>query len=356
MKLIKIASFAIVAVAIAAILFRACFKKIEPGQAGILNKNWGGGLQEKDFTQGYYLALGGLYTWHVMDTTVQTLSMLRPTPGKRTNRTNRTGVFGALKVKSSDGADVTLDITIKYRIQPGAAWKVLKMFGDGNLYQTQVRTRANKTLQLGLGQLNTEQFFDPNYRKSTQSTMEDQLRPRLADMNVELVDILIRDVEFQKSFELKIKAKTLTKQNAELQIAMTKSAEARGNTNEIVAETAAKVIVIKQTLEKDMTEMRAKNDKEIQRITADFEKYVTVTRSEADLYAAQKEALGIKLLKDAEARGQALKRQALSTAGGSMLVALRTVEGLKFDTLSISTQLVNPLDLAEMMKRFGAEK
>ena len=58
MKPIKIISILIIVLAVAAILFRACVIKIQPGQTGVLNKEWGGGLQKKDYEPGFYLALG----------------------------------------------------------------------------------------------------------------------------------------------------------------------------------------------------------------------------------------------------------------------------------------------------------
>ena len=358
---ISVASLVIILATLGAVVFRACVIKIQPGQTGVLNRKFGGGLQEQDYVAGYYLALGPLHSWNVLDTTVQTLNMLRQHPGKARNtgrgskfRTAITGtVTPPLKVKSSDGADVTLDITIKYKVAKGKAWRVFKQ-QVGERYKIQVASRTTNTLISGLGTLSTEEFFDPNARGRTQTLMEDQLRPALAKIHIDLVAILIRDLEFQESFQDRIKAKTLTTQRQEVEIARTKAARQEGETKEIRAQTTAMVAVIQQTLEKTLAEMRAENDKNIRKITADYEKYVTETRSEADLYARQKEAEGIKLLKVAKAKGEALKREALSSAGGSTLVALRTVESLDLGEIVISTQLVNPLDLDEMMRRLGA--
>ena len=66
-----------------------------------------------------------MHTWDIMDTTVQTLSMLRAT--KR--GVDRSGLHPALTVKSDDGADVMMDVTIKYQIAEGKAWEVLNKFG-----------------------------------------------------------------------------------------------------------------------------------------------------------------------------------------------------------------------------------
>ena len=163
-------------------MFRACVIKIEPGETGVLNKQWGGGLQERDYTPGYHLSLGPLHTWNRMDTTVQTLNMLKEDPGKRGQATESDTIerVPALRVKSSDGADVTLDITIKYQIEQGRAWQVFKEQGGANRYKDQVLSRTKNTLIYGLSTLSTEEFFDPSRRKGTQDRMMDQLGAELS--------------------------------------------------------------------------------------------------------------------------------------------------------------------------------
>ena len=59
-KSIRIASFLIIALAFVAVMFRMCVIKIRPGQTGVLNNQWGSGLQEKDFEPGFYDWLRGL--------------------------------------------------------------------------------------------------------------------------------------------------------------------------------------------------------------------------------------------------------------------------------------------------------
>ena len=166
MKAIRLISFIVIALAVGAVLFRACVIKIKPGETGVLLKNWGGGLQEEDFKPGFYLNLGPLHTWSVFDTTVQTLNMLRD--NQKTRIGGRSRHEPPIKVKSSDGADVTLDISIKYQIAAGMAWKVFQDQGSGDSYKNQVASRTTSTLISGLGTLSTEQFFDPTQRKKTQ--------------------------------------------------------------------------------------------------------------------------------------------------------------------------------------------
>jgi regulator of protease activity HflC (stomatin/prohibitin superfamily) len=292
-----------------------------------------------------------MHTWDIMDTTVQTLNMLRQTK----SYVSRSGLEKQLTVKSKDGADVMMDVTIKYQIAAGKAWKVLNEFGKNDEYKEKVNAEAIEIMRNELGELTTEEFYDPLKRKVTTRIMEERLQLRLDRMYVKLVNILIRDLEFEKQFEDQIKRKALAQQDALLQQSLAKKADYRGRTQKILAETGAKVVVIEEDKKKTLTTMRAQNDKKRQRIEADYKKYVTETESAAELHASQKEAQGILLLKDAEAQGEALRRQALSGEGGRFLVALEMVKNIELTEIAVSTQLVNPLNLDQMMELLGVK-
>ena len=351
MKVIKALSVIIIVLGLLVVFPQFVIIKIKPGQVGVLNKQFAGGLVNRDFGPGFWMDVGAMHTWDIMDTTVQTLNMLRQTK----SYVSRSGLEKPLTVKSKDGADVMMDVTIKYQIAEGKAWQVLNEFGKNDEYKEKVNAEAIEIMRNELGELTTEEFYDPLKRKTTTRIMEERLQLRLDRMYVKLVNILIRDLEFEKQFEDQIKRKALAQQDALLQQSLAKKADYRGRTQKILAETGAKVVVIQEDKKKTLTTMRAENDKKRQRIEADYKKYVTETESAAELYASQKEAEGILLLKDAEARGEALRRQALSGEGGRFLVALETVKNIKLGEIAVSTQLVNPLDLDAMMEMLGAK-
>ncbi len=351
MKALNALSVIIILLGLVVIFPRFVIIKIKPGQTGVLNKQFGGGLVEKDYGPGFWLDMGPMHTWDIMDTTVQTLNMLRPTkPGMI-----RAGLHDALLVNSADGAIVKMDVTIKYQIAKGKAWRVVEDLGKNEEYKDRVNAQVIDVMREELGDLTTEEFYDPLKRKATTKIMEERLQQQLDRMHVKLVNILIRDLQFEKRFEDQIKRKAIAQQDAELQQSLANAADFRGRTNKILAETQAKVVVIEEDKKKTLTTMRAENDKKRQRIEADYKKYVIETESAADLYASQKEAQGILLLKDAKARGEALRRQALSGEGGRFLVALETVKNIKLGEIAVSTQLVNPLNLEQMMELLGAK-
>jgi regulator of protease activity HflC (stomatin/prohibitin superfamily) len=343
-------SFLVLTAAVVLLVLRMCTIRIEPGQTGVVNAEWTTGLVEQDYGPGFHWDVGPMHTWTVFDTTVQTLHMTR-----EKSEYSLGDLHGPLLVKSSDGATVTMDVTIKYQVEPGSVWKVYKLAGAGDRYKDQVRAQSVDVLSPTLGRLRTDEFYNPVKRRETSGQIERDLAERLARIHVKLVAVLIRDLEFEKAFEARIKEKTLAQQDAELNKAKTQAAEFRGRTEKIQAETEAKVTVIHQEKEKTLATMKAENDKRIAALRAEYQKAVTEIKSDADLFAAFQQAEGTKVMKEAEAKGQTLKREALAVDGGSTLVGLELVRNLKFGSLTVSTQQVNPLDVESLLRLFGVK-
>ncbi len=349
MRTLRMLGILVLAAAVAALLLRALVIKIEPGQTGVVNAEWTVGLVHQDFGPGYHWDVGPLHTWTVWDTTVQTMHMVRSA------QQGHGDVHAALTVKSKEGGDVALDVTVKYEIEPGKAWMVQTANGPGEAYKSRVFNVARDVMRIALGGLSLEAFYAAKSRKAVAQQMEDTLRQRLAEAHVRLVSILIRDVEFEPRFQKVINEKTLATQDRELNIALAKVAQARGQTETIRAETGAKVTVIGQKKEKMLTELRAENDKKIRAIEADYQRKATETKSDGDLYAAQRDAAGLTVMREAEAEAQRLKREALAVPGGNVLVALELVRNLKLGDITVSTQVLDPLDIEAMVRRLGAQ-
>lgn len=344
MRLVTYVSFGVVFLVILGIFLRLNLIKVPIGQVGVLTTEFGPGkgLVEKDYGPGFWLDLGPLHSWETFDTTVQTLSMLATDP------------TGALKVKSADGQTVTLDVTVKYRIQPEKCWLLRKELGVGDSYKNKVRNEAVDALLPIFGTMFTDDFYNPEKRAEKSAEAERFLASRLERYYVELISILVRDVTFTPIYEQQIKAKALKGQEREVNEAQREAAKYRGDTQKIVAETAAKVTVIEQNLEKTRRELTAENEKLIAKIRADADKFVKETRADADLYKAQKTADATRLLENAKAEAQRLRQMALQGSGAKNLVALEAAEHLNLTKVVISTMDNNVLDLPAFAKKLGA--
>jgi regulator of protease activity HflC (stomatin/prohibitin superfamily) len=305
------------------------------------------GVVKKDYGPGWHRDLGPIDSWNLFDGTVQSLEMTRsPTQGSRRGRDD-------VQVQSADGYAVSVDVTVKYRIQEGNAHQLYQDTGGGERYKTIVRNEAEKACIALLGQMKTEDFYNPHERRDKSAEVRMRLADSLDNNFVEVIDVLIRDVQFDPEYEKKIRRKKLADQEVELNIAQAAAAEKRGLTQVIEAETEKKVKIIQKEKEAELIRMKAEADRKIARIKADYEKFATEMRADADLVAATMEAKGDLLIKTAEAKGERLRNQAMKGLGGGTIVALEAARNLNLSDVMVSTRDVDLLDVEKMATRLG---
>ena len=354
MKLFNRISWVILAVIVLALIARMMVVKVEIGTTGVLTKEWGGGLVEKDFGPGFHWDLGPLHTWVLFDTTVQSLHFNSNNQAGRSGRGRDVGE-GPLQVKSAEGSTVTLDVTVKFRIEPGKTWQLRRDMGVGDSYKVKVRNEAIDALRPVFGRMDNEEFYEVQSRELRAGEAEKILAERLEKLHVSLIAILIRDVSFDEAYERRIRQKTELQQEELLNKSETDLRKFEGETNEVKAQTTAMVTVINQNLERQRRELTAENEKTIAKIRADSEKYALEQRADADLYAAEKKAGGQLLIENAKAEAQRMRQGALQGSGAANLIALEAAKNLRIDTLEVSTLQTNFLDLLELAKRLGAQ-
>lgn len=375
MKFIKsFAGITIVAVIIIFIAIDFLFIRIELGQTGVRTQQYAilgkKGVVLQDFGPGWHRNIPLLDTWNVFDSTVQTTEFTTEQERKETRKiysflsaTSRkyldvtpVGGPGQIELKSKDGYTVRLDVTVKYRIKPGEVYSLYKELGSETRYKGIVRDQVQKVVRDTFGTMLTEQFYDPEVRRTKTIEGTETLTDVLAQNNIELIEILIRDIAFDPTYERKILDKKLADQDVELNKSRALAEEKKGETNRIGAETKARVLVIEQELKAEQLTLRAETDKTIAQINADARLAAAKLTAEADLYKAELEAKGTLLEKEAQAEGEQLKATALNTPGGENLVAFELIEQLNLGEITVSTQNNDFLDVEALLKKVGASK
>jgi regulator of protease activity HflC (stomatin/prohibitin superfamily) len=352
MKVTRIVAIAVIGVIIGGgILLKVLTIYVPVGHAGVRTQEYAligsKGVVQRDFGPGWHRDLGPVDSWVMFDSTVQILEMTRdPSRGTRKGRDD-------VQVQSADGYTVSVDVTVKYRIQPGKAHKVYQDTGSKDKYKVIVRNEAEKACMALFGQMKTEDFYNPTERRKRAGEVKGQLARSLSDNYVEVIDVLMRDVQFDPGYENKIRRKKLADQEVELNKSAARAEEMRGRTQLIEAETQRKLAVISQEKESELVKMRAETDREVAKITADAQKYVTEKRADADLVKAEKEAEGGLLVKKAEAEGERLRNRAMMGVGGSTIVALEAARNLKLSDVAISTLDTDLLDIDRMATKLG---
>ena len=373
MKFIKLLSSLIILAAVSVfVAANFLFIKIDLGETGVRTQQYAvfgaKGVVPEDFGPGWHRNLPLLDTWKIFDSTVQTTEFTTEQERQATRKiysflsstsqryldASSTGSTGQVELKSKDGYTVRLDITVKYRVSPNEVHKLYQELGSEARYKGIVRDQVQKTIRDIFGTMLTEQFYDPEVRRTKTVEAKKDLKGELADSSIDLIDILIRDIAFDPSYERKILDKKLADQDVELNKSRALAEDKKGETNRIAAETEAKVRVIEQELIAKKLTMKADTDKEIAQLNADARLTAAKLKADADLYKAEFEAKGTLLEKEATTEGERLKATALNTPGGENLVAFEIVEQLNLGEITVSTQSNDFLDVASVLEKVGA--
>lgn len=355
MKTIKMISVVIIIFVIGAyMIVKATLTHIPVGIVGVRTQEYAlfgkRGVVQEDFSPGWHRALWPIDSWQYFDSTVQTLEMTRdPRRGDRKGRDD-------VQVQSADGYAVSVDVTLKYRIKPGMAHKLYVDTGSGNRYKAIVRNEAEKTCIAQFGGMRTEDFYNPHVRREVAKSALSSLQGSLADNYVEVLDLLIRDVQFDPEYERKIQTKKLADQEVEVNKSLQRSREMQGKTDVIGAETKRLIKIIQEEKQAELVRMQAETNVVVADIKAQSEKYATEKKADADVYAAKKDAEGRLLVKQSEAEGERLRNLAMQGVGGGIIVALEAAKNLNLKDVTISTVENDLLDIDEMVTKLGAPR
>lgn len=290
----------------------------------------GKGVQEGVYGPGTHLVIPGYEKLHVFPRDMQVLDLNNEDQSQYTRDTDRRHA-PAIKIQTSEGYQVTVDISVLYRVVD--PYTVVTQVGAGRLYEnTIVARRADKILRQTLGQLNAEDFYSDRVRTVKAEEARRLLSEDLAAWGIQVWGVLIRDYNYDQRYQQAIEDRKIQDQKVFKNQAEAVAASREAEKNRVLAEGQA-------TIDVELERGRA----EVRKIAA-----------EADLYSRAKIAEGDKLVALAEAEGTRLENDALQQAGASNLVGLEMAEALgNTKVIVVSTTgpgAVNPLDLDTLLE------
>ncbi len=306
---------------------------IRPNEYGVLRVRFGPkkGIRKEAYTAGWYFIVPGLESMYRFPRNLQVVQWhkyyrkTRSRPGHR--------VLPPIKIQTSEGYNVTCDITIQYRIKD--PYRVLTNIGPGYLYETSaIIPRAEKTLRLILGELTAEEFYRGPKRISHARKALLRLRSDLKEKGIDVVSLLVMEFSYDKRYQRMIEARKLQDQKVFLQKAKKR---------------ATVQLYKKQVIQEQGRAL-------VKKVLAEGEREVAKLMAAAELYRRKRLAQGRLLRKLAEAWGLELKNKALQERGSQYLVALRMAEvmrGIKLIVLPSQGKYgFNPLDLSRAIQKF----
>ncbi|PCJ65770.1 MAG: hypothetical protein COA73_01940 [Candidatus Hydrogenedentota bacterium] len=276
-----------------------------------------------------------LHDWHSFNKQTQTLEMTATlSRGDRTGRDD-------MRFKTIDGNDISLDITIQYRIDQSKAPHILQYVArnDDELKNLIIRTIARSKPRDIFGELDTEEFYDAVSRTKQASVVRDTLNVIMEPYGVVIEQVLTGDYRFNPAYQKAIEDKKVADQQVEKNKSAANAAE--------------------EDYKRKVEEAKG----EVAKMTAEADGDYEVSKIEVDAYYEQQERLAEAIMIEglAEAEGITKMNEALSGAGGEAMVKLKIAEALngkKIVMLPIGGGGldVRTTDINALLQLYGIEK
>lgn len=298
----------LVSIAACTVVFGGCTASTEATEVGVRTVHVGilssPGVQPEVYAPGQtYFFFRPFSEWNVFDVGLQNLEMLR-----EEGEGSRQG-DDSLRFKTVDGNDISVNVTVAWRIDPDLAPYLLEFVGDDTrtVEEKLVRPVSRTMIRDVLNQLTSEEYYRADSRPGVALQAETELNAVLSQDGVVVEQVLLGEHRFNEAYEQIIRDRTVADQEA----------------RRLVSETLAATEGMKRELEKAKGEV----GKEIEAARGESEK----RRLEADAIHFEREQQAEAILAEKKARAEGLraKARALAGSGGRNMVKLKVAEALK---------------------------
>ncbi|MGB0370986.1 MAG: SPFH domain-containing protein [Opitutales bacterium] len=274
---------------------------------------------------------GFLHSFYLLDNTVQRLEMTATRDrGDRNSKDD-------LRIKTVDGSDVYLDLTINYRVRPDRIEEIVTTSGLYDAYKVKwIRDYSRSICRTVFGEMTTEQFYDASERGSKAQQAEIELNNLLNPFGIDVTGVIAEKFRFHQEYEEKIRAKKLADQSVEEQVS--KANAARQNQIFRTVEADKKKEVLLAEYRGEMRQRIVDAEAQAERVVKEAEAYAIERRTEGDreFYEKEQNAKAILAQATAEAKATEERAKALDGEGGLNLVKLAYAQRL--NNLSIEAQ------------------
>jgi len=271
--------------------------------------------------------------WYVFDVGVQNLAMTAdPNAGPRAGD-------DSIRFKTHDGNDISVDVTLTWRIVADKAPYLLQFVGEDTRHVEErlVRPVARSVIRDLLNELRSEQFYDTALRFAQADAAREVCNHYLEPEGVLVEQVLLAEHHFNEAYEEVIKEKTIAEQQA---------AKLRSESEAAREQRKRELEVAKGEVSQSIETARGNSAK---------------SQLSADAAYFEKERKAQARLAEAKARAEGLKERAraMSGSGGRQMVKLKVAEALKDKPIVFMPTSGGDLrttDMNALLSEYGATK
>jgi regulator of protease activity HflC (stomatin/prohibitin superfamily) len=245
----------------------------------------------------------GIRDFYTFDLKVQNLEMnMASGGGDRATKDD-------LQFKTTDGADVSMDVTVVWTIDPKQAPSLLEKVGRSTdeVKEKLVRPMARTLVRDVLNELDSESIYNTDKRFEKAEEAHKELAEALEPYGVLVTQVILHEHRFTAEYEKIIHDRKLAEQRAE----------------QLKSETEAAT----QEAVRDLEGARGKVAADIAQAQGELEK--AKLAADAAYYQQQQNADAIVSERQAKAQAIAKRNEALKGSGGRAMVKLRVAEALE---------------------------
>lgn len=209
-----------------------------------------------------------------------------------------------VRVKTSDGTNVYVDVELTYNIMPESAKTVIRTFGRGETYKLGfVRSFARSEVRDALGQLSLLDTTKSELRREKAEDARLKINDQLSSFGITVSSLSITNLDYNPQYKEMIAQRLSTEQEVENQ----ESARITAESAKLALEQAAS-----RRKNTEMEKVRGEQQKRV--IDAQGEAAKTVKEAEAQAYELRKG--GDREFEVAQNEARAIEREGLTKADG----------------------------------------
>jgi regulator of protease activity HflC (stomatin/prohibitin superfamily) len=271
--------------------------------------------------------------FYTFDTKVQNLEMTAAVNGDRPERDD-------LQFKTTDGNDISMDITVVWNLDPNQIPRILQEVGTSTdeVKEKLVRPMARTLVRDVLNELDSESVYNSDKRFKKADEARQVLTKALSPYGVTVMQVILHEHRFAADYEKVIHDRKLAEQRAE---------QLKSETESVQQEALRNLETARGKVASDI----AKADGNLKQVSL---------KADAELYAQQQNAEAILAERTANSKAIAKRNEALRGAGGKAMVKLKIAEALDGKSIVLvpggtNGSAFNKMDVNKLIDTFKDE-